>query len=599
MLNYEQKFKDREPLETITLIKNYFTSLGCEIKTVVMEQSKISTTWTSRIELYHDGCYLLGQNGKGTSKDYCLASAHGELYERFCNKMFYINKHPFVDKVLNTSLQKKGYYFDKDEKEITFEEAFFSSAIGKYFYESIETSENDLKDFFDTVFHNKYIGIPFYDVYNENNKLYLDPRVVSYITGSTGMAAGNNFYEAYVQGMSEIYEHYVIGRYYIEEKDKYYSINLNNINNPLLKKIIEKIQKDNILHIIDFSYNFNVPVLMSLLINKKTHSITVNLGSSPIFDIALERVITELFQSTIEPDCLKPNGQFPAIGMCDYRIRNMKWANTQNLSPIFPEFILEKLEIINNYNSNIFLSGSYSNEQLYEYLKTINNNNNFKIYYHDYSGCKDMYAIKLFSTNIPFFIQNWEYAKENINTKKVINCCKECYNLVNIYLNNQDFDIFTFMSLFELIKDLTEEEGFYFDQILYDNYLYITGQNKILFSDLLRLGKILIFHKEALIKLSNTVSKYQFNKTIYEKLNNFAIILRYLNNPNYTNEQIVNILSILQIDDINIDDFIEQLKDSKKLIKDIVFADLNNYFTGYYDIYIDMLINYNNSVLTI
>ena len=37
MLNYEQKFKDREPLETITLIKNYFTSLGCEIKTVVME----------------------------------------------------------------------------------------------------------------------------------------------------------------------------------------------------------------------------------------------------------------------------------------------------------------------------------------------------------------------------------------------------------------------------------------------------------------------------------------------------------------------------------------------------------------------------------
>jgi hypothetical protein len=41
--------------------------------------------------------------------------------------------------------------------------------------------------------------------------------------------------------MSEIYEHYIIGRYYIEEKDKYYSINLNNINNPLLKEIIEKI----------------------------------------------------------------------------------------------------------------------------------------------------------------------------------------------------------------------------------------------------------------------------------------------------------------------------------------------------------------------
>ena len=596
MLNYEQKFKDRKPLETIALIKEYFTSLGCEIKTVVMEQSEISTTWTSRLELYYNGCYLLGQNGKGTSKDYCLASAHGELYERFCNKMFYINKHPFVDKILNISLQKKGYYFDKDEKEITFEDAFFSSSIGKYFYENIETSDNDLRDFFDTVFHNKYIGIPFYNIYDKNDKLYLDPRVVSYVSGSTGMAAGNNFYEAYVQGMSEMYEHYVIGRYYIEEKDKYYSINLNNINNPLLREIIEKIQKDNILHIIDFSYNFNVPVLMSLLINKKTHSITVNLGSSPIFEIALERVITELFQGTIEPDCLKPNGQFPAIGMCDYRIRNMKWANTQNLSPIFPEFILERIEVIDNYNNNIFLSGSYSNEQLYDYLKIINDNNNFEIYYHNYSGCKDMYAIKLFSKNIPFFIQNWEYAKENIDTKKVISCCKECYNLANTYLNNQDFDIFIFMNLLELIKDLTEEEGFYFDQILYDNYLYITGQNKILFSDLLRLGKILIFHKEALIKLSNTVGKYQFNKTIYEKLNNFAIILRYLNNPNYTNDQITNILSILQIDNVDINIFIEQLKDSKQLIKNIVFADLNNYFTGYYDTYIDMLINYNNSI---
>mgnify|MGYP003292868440 CR=1 FL=1 len=45
--------------------------------------------------------------------------------------MFYINKHPFVDKVLNTSLQKKGYYFDKDEKEITFEVAVAENDMGK------------------------------------------------------------------------------------------------------------------------------------------------------------------------------------------------------------------------------------------------------------------------------------------------------------------------------------------------------------------------------------------------------------------------------------------------------------------------------------
>jgi ribosomal protein S12 methylthiotransferase accessory factor YcaO len=43
------------------------------------------------------------------------------------------------------------------------------------------------------------------------------------------------------------------------------------------------------------SYNFNVPVLMSLAVNKTTHAISVNLGASPIFDIACERIITELY----------------------------------------------------------------------------------------------------------------------------------------------------------------------------------------------------------------------------------------------------------------------------------------------------------------
>jgi ribosomal protein S12 methylthiotransferase accessory factor YcaO len=39
---------------------------------------------------------------------------------------------------------------------------------------------------------------------------------------------------------------------------------------------------------------------MALTVNHTTHSITVNLGSSPIFDIALERVLTELYQGRLE-----------------------------------------------------------------------------------------------------------------------------------------------------------------------------------------------------------------------------------------------------------------------------------------------------------
>jgi len=53
------------------------------------------------------------------------------------------------------------------------------------------------------------------------------------------MAAGNTFYEAFNQAMSEIYEHYITGHYMTDIQDKYYSIDLDCIENPELKKIID------------------------------------------------------------------------------------------------------------------------------------------------------------------------------------------------------------------------------------------------------------------------------------------------------------------------------------------------------------------------
>jgi len=38
-----------------------------------------------------------------------------------------------------------------------------------------------------------------------------------------------------------------------------------------------------------------MPVLMSVLVNDKEQNITINFGSFPVIDIALERIITELY----------------------------------------------------------------------------------------------------------------------------------------------------------------------------------------------------------------------------------------------------------------------------------------------------------------
>ncbi|MGN1342701.1 MAG: hypothetical protein ACI4VL_05775 [Bacilli bacterium] len=75
------------------------------------EETKVGT-WCARILLYYDDILILGTNGKGTTKDYCLASAFGELYERFCNRMGCTNNYPLGNRMIKISKSKKGYYFD-------------------------------------------------------------------------------------------------------------------------------------------------------------------------------------------------------------------------------------------------------------------------------------------------------------------------------------------------------------------------------------------------------------------------------------------------------------------------------------------------------
>jgi ribosomal protein S12 methylthiotransferase accessory factor YcaO len=88
------------------------------------------------------------------------------------------------------------------------------------------------------------------------------------------------------------------------------------------------------------SYNFNVPVLMSLAVNKTTHAISVNLGSSPIFDIACERIITELYQGIKKLNEIKLGGQYPSIDGFDLRLKGTRWIGAEAICTIFPEFII-------------------------------------------------------------------------------------------------------------------------------------------------------------------------------------------------------------------------------------------------------------------
>ena len=583
MLNYENKFKERSPQETINIIQKYFNSLGYNIKIIMCDQTNVNT-WCSRIVLYYNDMFVLGTNGKGTTKDYCLASAYGEMYERFCNRMGCTNHYIIGEHMINITKEKKGYYFHPEEKSIDFNEAFNSSYIGQSFLNVCKNYLEETKEYFNTILNNNYIGVP-YKHSHKNDVIYLEPRIVTFLTGSSGMSAGNTFYEAYVQAISELYEHYVIGLYCDKPQTKYYAINLNAIKNTELLTIIHKIKQENDLYIIDFSYNFQVPVLMALVVNKKTHTITINFGSSPIFDIALERILTELYQGRQEGfNFYKTYGQFPFKGNFNYKTKDLIYRGSQTYMKAFPEFIIQNLVEINSYNREIFTNLNLSNEDLYEYTKYINEINNFDVYYYNASGCKEMYAIKLFSPNISHLEVQFEGLNGYINEDTFI-YGKLLYNIIKTYINTQTVNLIDFNMFNDYITSLPKYHKEYFLFILFSTWFCFENALNFNTDDLSQLTNMLLFDIKELTNIENHfITKFDSNPAIYEQLINFSTLLRYALNQNYESKEVIKILEFLNIN-IDIND-INNIYHKEYLIKKIVFADINKYLNHYYDNYL-------------
>ena len=593
-LCFENKYKDRNPQQTVELIKNYFISLGYEPKLIMCQESNVNT-WTARVELFYKDIILLGANGKGLTKEYCLASGYAELYERFCNKMYCTNNYPLGNRVIEKSFEINKYYFDKDEQFIDFNQAFSSSVIGRSFLDNFNDIQDIIKKYFHTILNNKFIGVPYKNCHGEDI-IYMDQRIVTFLSGSSGMSAGNTFYEAYIQAMSELYEHYIAGSYYTKEQNVYYAIDLNNITNPSIKKIITQIQKDNDLYIIDFSYNFNVPVLMALTVNHTTHSITVNLGSSPIFDIALERVLTELYQGRLEGfNKYKDFSQYPSKLDINPKVKDLIYKGSQTYMISFPEFIITKLKIIPYFNDKIFLNKNCSNKELYEYLKYINDLNGFKPYYYDVSGCKDIYAIKVFDINMPYLEIQFdglrEYVGEN-EFKLAINY----YNVINRYLNtNGQLNYLNYNITCEDILQISHDRMDFFLFTLFCTYLNWENCYTYKTDDLSFLSYMIVHNPKELFMTKNTIlKKFAAGTHLYKELNKFTILYRYIMSD-YSSDEIMSILSFLGIE-YTIED-ITNLNNSEYLIRKIIFADLNKYLEGYYDDLIILLSNYNKQKL--
>lgn len=412
MTDLIHRFKDRDPTQTVSIIKDFFHSYGYTLREEKVVITEANTHWCG-ISLWFNDKEILSGNGKGSSYEYALASGYSELYERFCagartHQVDLLYKY-FLNK---ENIKGRGYFLHPDEKYATFNEIRHSCKKFEKFYDLLGDKNNYfLKTYnlvlpFDTFdAETTSLVVPYQDFISQGNIKYFSKWVIDCFSGSSGLAAGNTIEEALTQGLSECYEHYVGDMIFREPQSQYYELNIENMSiGNYLKDYINGIKSLGYdFYIYDFSYNYGVPVIGGVLVDKKRGVWYLNLGASPVIDIAIERVITEIYQGH-EPEIgFSKLNMFPGKDTSHHDAM-IASSSAMDMVPFYPEELIFNRVKINSYNTEVFLdNGSYSNATLNEHLRKIGLNNKFNIYYFDLSLCKDMCAVQIFIDNIPLY----------------------------------------------------------------------------------------------------------------------------------------------------------------------------------------------------
>lgn len=286
--------KDVSPMETVHTIKKILENM--HLKTVETPHDSGVGVYSVKIDLYFNDDFIGSTNGKGVALDFALASGYAELMERLA--------FGTIDKRLEIELDPKAkkhcrFIYTPDEKSIHHKDI---KGIKGIIIEDIKSrlSETGLRieEFYKISEHIENIPcIPFQSV--STGEVEYVPRDVEYfVNGTNGICAGNNREEALVQGISELIERYVIYRLIKDRmtppdipEDEYMKI-------PKVREAVTKIREKYGIEIIfkDCSLGEGYPAIAAIIINKTNHMARVNVCSSPIFQVAIERTLTEIFQ---------------------------------------------------------------------------------------------------------------------------------------------------------------------------------------------------------------------------------------------------------------------------------------------------------------
>ena len=295
-----KKYKDLPPEETIKKAKYILQLVSIEVEENTHCPSH--NLYYTRLEI---PSLRWGTNGKGTSEIYSRASAYGEMMERLQNLHLPDSLFKTVSKEI---LSKKGFKYYPDECNITYSDIISKlPELQKDMCRSFQEADNVLPT--DEELHDvwekwngteSYTGLPFYSVKNGGTKVF-PYEIIRRLCRSNGIASGNTIEEALCQAICEILERYTLERLFVEELTPPEIPNsFLKSNCPELYSTIGEIEsKGNYrLLVLDGSLGKSIPVVCILFIDYENQTYRIKLGCHPMFNIALERCLTELAQGT-------------------------------------------------------------------------------------------------------------------------------------------------------------------------------------------------------------------------------------------------------------------------------------------------------------
>lgn len=375
-MNMVKKYKEKTPEETIQYIRKILFELGLLLRE---DQREFNGLNSCRVIIENNNLYKLdiGTNGKGRSYSYSLASGYAEFMERLQNYILY--NRDFINVSINfTNTLHQDSLYIKKVKHVGITNHFVFDAKEKItkIDDVLKVWEEELCKMYNIEKHNQLYEllikklnieytrlVPCYSV-NKDKKVLLPLELFLVAKGSNGMCAGNSDIECVLQGLCEIFERYSIQQIYYQKLtpptipiDKFKGTFAYN----MIQKIIEKTNYKIIVK--DCSLGKNLPVIGIIIIDENNMIYNFKLGSDFSPHIALERCLTELYQSSCG---------FKGVTM------NFSWEQNEQGQDISDEEIDRNFEDIISTSSGFWPISIFSSNFSYEFNNFVSNGSSNK-----------------------------------------------------------------------------------------------------------------------------------------------------------------------------------------------------------------------------